>query len=211
VNPDARLSGFRPLSLDLDTMKLIAGLGNPGREYALTRHNAGFMVLDRLAVRHRLSGARVKFNAGVLEGAIAGERCLLMQPTTYMNRSGLAIGEAAAFFKLTPDDLLIVVDDTALPLGRLRLRGEGSAGSHNGLKDIERVLGTRAYPRLRVGVDPPPPRVRLHDWVLGRFTEQERERLPEILDRACDCIDMWIGEGIAKTASRFNADAGSPG
>lgn len=187
-------------------MKLIVGLGNPGREYQDTRHNAGFLVLDRLAVRHGLHGAKTKFHAGVLEGSIAGERCVLMQPTTYMNRSGLAVGEAAAFYKLDPSDLLIAVDDVALPLGRIRLRGEGSAGGQNGLADIERALGTTKYPRLRFGVDMPPPRVARRDWVLSRFREEDKATLLPTLDRACDAIESWIKNGLEKTASLFNAE-----
>ena len=188
-------------------MKLIVGLGNPGNEYARTRHNAGFLVLDRLALRHHLSGARTKFNAGILEGSIAGHRCLLMQPTTYMNRSGTAVGQAAAFYKVEPQDVLVVVDDVALPIGRLRLRGEGSAGGHNGLADIQRCLGTAAYPRLRIGIDPPPPRVAQKDWVLGRFTAEQLDSLDPILDRACDCIESWLQHGLDKTMSLYNATA----
>lgn len=186
-------------------MKLIVGLGNPGAEYARTRHNAGFMVVDRLAVRHGLSGAKTKFHAGVLEGMVAGERCAVMQPTTYMNRSGLAVGEAAAFYKLEPSDVLIVVDDVALPIGRLRLRGEGSAGGHNGLIDIERALGTQTYSRLRIGIDSPPGRMAQKDHVLGRFTEQQRDELDPVLHKACDCIESWLADGLEKTMSLFNA------
>lgn len=186
-------------------MKLIVGLGNPGREYVHTRHNAGFMVLERLAVRHGLSGAKTRFHAGVLEGTIADQRCMLMQPVTYMNRSGLAVGEAAAFYKLAPQDVLVVVDDVALPIGRLRLRGEGSAGGHNGLIDIERALGTARYPRLRIGIDTPPGRMAQKDYVLGRFTESQRDELEPVLDRACDCIESWLRDGLDKTMSLFNA------
>ncbi|MFP4222528.1 MAG: aminoacyl-tRNA hydrolase [Phycisphaeraceae bacterium] len=187
-------------------MRLIVGLGNPGQEYAKTRHNAGFMVLERLAQRYGLSGAKMRFRSGVLEGPIAGERCLLMQPTTYMNRSGQAVGEAVRFYKLEPgQDLLVVVDDAALPVGRIRLRGEGSAGGHNGLSDIERHLSTRAYPRLRVGIDPPPPRVKQRDWVLGKFTPEQMDELEIALERACDAIESWIRDGLDKTMSLYNA------
>ncbi|MEM8495987.1 MAG: aminoacyl-tRNA hydrolase, partial [Planctomycetota bacterium] len=133
-------------------MKLIVGLGNPGPQYAETRHNAGFMAIDALARRHGLMGERGKFHALTLEGAIpAGgglHRVSLLKPITFMNRSGQSVQEARAFFKLEPTDILVLVDDIALPTGGLRLRATGSAGGHNGLKDIERVLGTRDYPRL---------------------------------------------------------------
>jgi PTH1 family peptidyl-tRNA hydrolase len=190
------------------SMKLIVGLGNPGSEYAKTRHNAGFMVVDRLALRHRLPDAgpaKMKFHAGVLEGPIAGERCILMQPMTYMNRSGLAIGEAVAFYKLDPTrELLVVVDDVALDVGRIRLRAEGSAGGHNGLADVERALGTSAYPRLRIGIDPKG-RVPQKDYVLGRFTPEQLAKLEPTLDVACDAIECWIKEGIARAMTRYNA------
>ncbi len=188
-------------------MKLIVGLGNPGPEYARTRHNAGFMAIDRLATRHGLSGAKSKFHAGVLEGAIAGDKCVLLQPVTYMNRSGLAVGEAVAFYKLALSDLLIVVDDVALPVGRLRLRAGGSAGGHNGLADIERALGTSEYPRLRIGIDPPTSgggRVRQHDYVLGRFSPDQVLKLEPLLDVACHAIESWIADGIAKAMSLYN-------
>ena len=187
-------------------MKLIVGLGNPGSEYAKTRHNAGFMALDRLASRYRLAGAKTKFHSGVLDGQIAGCRCILLQPMTFMNRSGLAVGEAAHFYKLDPSvDLLIVVDDVALPVGQIRLRQEGSAGGHNGLVDIERAMGTQTYPRLRIGIDPRG-RVPQSDYVLGRFTRDQLDRLDPALDRACDAIESWLTDGIAKAMSLYNAD-----
>ncbi len=185
-------------------MKLIVGLGNPGTEYANTRHNAGFMALDRLARRHNLSGVRHKFHSGALEGAIAGDKCVLMQPTTYMNRSGLAVGEAVAFYKLELADLLVVVDDVALPCGRIRLRPSGSAGGHNGLADIERALGGDQYPRLRIGIDEPGPIPQV-DYVLGRFTQSQLAALEPALDRTCDAIECWITQGIAQAMTRYNA------
>lgn len=186
-------------------MRLIVGLGNPGREYEKTRHNAGFMVVDRLATRHGFTGARQKFHAGVLEGAIGQSRCLLMQPLTYMNRSGLAVREAMQFYKLEPRHLLVVVDDVALPTGRLRLRSRGSAGGHNGLIDIERVLATTDYPRLRIGIDAPPPRVKQADYVLGRFTPEQFDQLDPALTRACDCIEAWLTDPIDDVMNHFNA------
>lgn len=187
-------------------MKLIVGLGNPGSDYAKTRHNAGFMALDRLASRHGLTGAKTKFHSGVLDGQIAGHRCILLQPMTFMNRSGLAVGEAVHFYKLDPGiDLLVVVDDVALPLGQIRLRQEGGSGGHNGLVDVERALGTQAYPRLRIGIDPRG-RVPQSDYVLGRFTRDQLDRLDPALDRACDAIESWLSDGIAKAMSLYNAD-----
>lgn len=185
-------------------MKLIVGLGNPGPEYARTRHNAGFMAVDRLATRHGITGAKHKFHAGVLEGRIGDQRVVLMQPTTYMNRSGLAVGEAARFYKLGPADVMIVVDEVALDLGVIRLRAEGSPGAHNGLADIERVLATPAYPRLRIGVGPQGLGQR-KDFVLGRFTDDQFAELDPVLDRACKAIECWLDEGVEKAMSLFNA------
>ncbi|MEX2215810.1 MAG: aminoacyl-tRNA hydrolase [Phycisphaeraceae bacterium] len=185
-------------------MKLIVGLGNPGSEYAKTRHNAGFMVLDRLAVRHVITGIKSKFHAGVLEGNVAGERCILMQPMTYMNRSGLSVGEAVTFYKLEVEEVLIVVDDVALPIGRIRVRKEGSAGGHNGLSDIERALGTNAYARLRIGIDAPG-RVPQRDYVLQRFSEAQMEQLVPTIEKACDAIECWVKQGVDAAMNKFNA------
>ena len=186
-------------------MKLIVGLGNPGSEYARTRHNAGFLVVDRLAEKRGLTGAKSKFHAGVLEGRLAGEKVMLMQPTTYMNRSGLSVGEAASFYKLEPSDVMVIVDDVALPVGRIRLRKSGSTGGHNGLADVARVLGTSSYPRLRIGIDPPG-RAPQKDYVLGKFTDEQQKQLDPALDRACEAIECWIAEGIDKAMSLYNAE-----
>lgn len=195
-------------------MKLIVGLGNPGSEYANTRHNAGFMLVDKLAMRHNLSGAKHKFHAGILDGELlvgnplSPHRCILMQPTTYMNRSGLAVGEAAAFYKLQPADILVLVDDLALDVGTIRLRGEGSAGGQNGLADIERALGTKKYPRLRIGIGPNAingNKIPQKDFVLSRFTEDQRAQLDHAMDKGVKCIESWLTEGLDKTMSVYNA------
>ncbi|MCC7146628.1 MAG: aminoacyl-tRNA hydrolase [Phycisphaeraceae bacterium] len=188
-------------------MALIVGLGNPGPEYAGTRHNAGFMVLDRLARRHGLTAQRpkLKFHAAMLEGLVAGQRCVLLEPQTYMNRSGLAVQEAAAFYKLDLRELLVVVDDVALPVGKIRLRPGGSSGGHNGLADIERLLGTIEYPRLRIGIDPPG-RVPQADYVLGRFGSEQLALLEPALERACDAIETWLTVGIDAAMTRHNGE-----
>jgi peptidyl-tRNA hydrolase, PTH1 family len=188
-------------------MKLIVGLGNPGSEYASTRHNAGFMAVERLAQRHGMSGARNRFHAGVIEGSIAGQKVMLMQPMTYMNRSGLAVGEAARFHRLQPADILVVVDDLALSLGAVRLRGSGGPGGHNGLADVQRALGTEAYPRLRIGVGAPEiegQRISQTDHVLGRFTDQQLEVLAPALDQAAAAVESWLSDGIELAMTRFN-------
>ncbi len=187
-------------------MKLIVGLGNPGPEYAKTRHNAGFMALEKLANRHGLMGVKHKFHAGILEGRINLHKVMLMQPMTFMNRSGLAVGEAAAFYKLAPEDILILVDEIALDVGQLRLRASGGPGGHNGLKDLERALGTRDYPRLRLGIGPNSGGTRAPqvDFVLGRFTDEQLDDLNFTLGKACDCIESWLEDGIELAMTKFN-------
>ena len=188
-------------------MKLIVGLGNPGREYQDTRHNAGFMVLERFATRHGLSGPRQRFHAGTIDGTVSVDggthKLLLVQPLTYMNRSGQSVREAMDFHKIPVKDLLVVVDDIAFDCGDLRLKAMGSAGGHNGLKDIERALGTRAYARLRIGVDAPG-RIPQVDYVLGKFTADQRERLDPALDEACQAVEAWLSLGVEKAMNKVN-------
>ena len=199
-------------------MKLIVGLGNPGKEYSGTRHNIGFEVVEAFAARNGwLSSpadykrlAKQKFEALAFDGAVqltAGgtEKVLLLEPMTYMNLSGRSVQAALAFYQLTPADLLVVLDDVALPCGKLRLRAGGSSGGHNGLKDIERALGTSQYPRLRIGVDPPPPRVPQRDWVLGRFSPEQRQQIDSAVARACGAVAVWIDKGITLAMTQFNA------
>ena len=188
-------------------MKLIVGLGNPGREYEKTRHNAGFMALERMAGKLGLSGSKAKFHAGVLEGLIGDEKIMLMQPTTYMNRSGLAVGEAASFYKLDPAEVMIVVDETALPIGTIRIRPKGGEGGHNGLADIRRALGTDAYPRLRIGIGEPEidgHRIPKKDYVLSAFSAEQLVDLTPALDKAVDALYCWVRDGIDAAMNRFN-------
>ncbi|QDU33634.1 Peptidyl-tRNA hydrolase [Poriferisphaera corsica] len=188
-------------------MKLIVGIGNPGKEYEKTRHNAGFMAIDRLAERNCLSSDKTKFHAHFIEGVIAGKKTLLMKPMTFMNRSGLAVGEAVRFYKIEPKDVLVLVDDIALPCGRIRLRSDGSAGGHNGLTDIKRVLGTQTYPRLRIGIDAPG-RVPQKDYVLGRFSPDQEFQVERAINRAAEAIEHWIREDdMAQTMTIYNKAA----
>lgn len=186
-------------------MKLIVGLGNPGAEYERTRHNAGFMAVDRLIARHAVGAPmRAKFHAGVVEASLPGERCQLLKPTTYMNRSGLCVGEALRFYKLDAEaDLLVIVDDVALPVGAMRLRASGGDGGHNGLGDISRVLGGVDYARLRLGIGAPGP-VPQRDYVLRRFSQEQLEELDPLLEKACDAAELWAREGAEATMNQFN-------
>ncbi len=188
-------------------MKLIVGLGNPGPEYANTRHNAGFMLIDRLAMQFHVGdpiSARMKFHSQALDGTILGEKVLLLKPQTYMNKSGLAVGEAMQFYKIEPQDLMVLVDDIYLPVGKIRLRPDGGAGGHNGLRDIERVLSGPVYPRMRIGVDPPGLQKQV-DYVLGRFTKEQEPKLDDALHLGCDAIVCWLKNGLPKAMSLFNS------
>ncbi len=193
-------------------MKLIVGLGNPGSEYDRTRHNAGYLVVDRLLARHAPDApARARFHSATWDVSIDGERALLLKPTTYMNRSGLAVGEAVRFFKLEPSaDLLVVTDDVALPAGAIRLRASGGTGGHKGLGDIERALATDEYARLRIGIDPPglAPQT---DYVLGRFSPDQWAAVDPALDKAADCAERWALEGAIAAMNEFNQRAPSSG
>jgi PTH1 family peptidyl-tRNA hydrolase len=185
-------------------VKLIVGLGNPGQVYAGTRHNVGFDVIDVLASRLGVSLAREKFHGWYDEGEIGGERVVLLKPTTYMNRSGRAVLAAGRFYKLQFDQLLVVSDDIALPVGRLRMRPGGSSGSHNGLQDIIDRLGTDAWCRLRIGIGEPlgDPSV----YVLCRFDVQEEAVMRRARQRAADAVECWVTEGVDPAMTRFNGD-----
>jgi peptidyl-tRNA hydrolase, PTH1 family len=185
-------------------MKLIVGLGNPGREYEHTRHNVGFQVAEEIAHRYRVTlKDRGSWKARVAKIADIGDGVLLAEPTTFMNLSGWAVREIASFHKLVPSDVLIVVDDADLPLGRLRLRTGGSAGGHNGLKSIIQELGTIEFPRLRVGVGRQAGELKSH--VLGRFSTEERDQIDAAVKRAADAAEVFARENILAAMNRFNA------
>lgn len=193
-------------------MKLIVGLGNPGSEYDKTRHNAGFVALDRVAQKWGEPGGlpKARFQGLTRECVIGsgggGEKCVLLKPTTYMNLSGRSVAEAVGFYKLDfTKDLLVLVDETALPAGTIRVRSSGSAGGHNGLKDIERALSSQGYPRLRIGVDPCPPMMKLEDYVLGRFTAEQAALVDAALKRAVEAVGVFVNEGVEAAMNRFNA------
>jgi PTH1 family peptidyl-tRNA hydrolase len=193
-------------------MKLIVGLGNPGLEYDRTRHNVGFDVIDRLARRTvdaSRSIAKSRFSGAVLETELAGpngpEKVLYLKPLTYMNRSGQSVAEAARFYKLdVAADLLVFVDDIALPCGSIRLRPDGSAGGHNGLADIEQKLGTSKYGRCRIGIDMPG-QVPQKDYVLGKFRPDQQPLVEASLEQAVEAALVWASSGLNVAMNRFNA------
>ena len=187
-------------------MKLLAGLGNPGRQYRDTRHNVGFWVIDEIARRWQVGDqGRERFDAWHVRAAQAGEVVLLAKPLTFMNHSGFAVAKLAQYFHVAPADLLVIVDEVALPLGRLRARREGSAGGHNGLKSIIEQLGSSAFPRLRIGVGRGDARRDLADHVLSRFEPDERATIEAAVLRAADAAETFVTGGIELVMNRFNA------
>ena len=188
-------------------MKLIVGLGNPGVKYRMTRHNVGYMVLAELAGRFSGSRPQSKFRGDLMDISVpGGETVLLLAPTTYMNRSGLSVGDAVSFYKLPLSDLLVVCDDLNLPLHRLRIRGEGGSGGQKGLADILRVLGTNDVPRLRIGIGLPPGQMDAADYVLMNFTEKERPELEVTIKLAADAVLCWSNHGIDNAMNRYNGN-----
>jgi len=189
----------------MENLYLIVGLGNPGADYARTRHNAGFQVTDRLAERWRANWAyEKKFNARLASVQRNERRILLCEPLTYMNASGEAVGTVMAFYRVPTPGLLVVVDDADLPLGELRLRPGGSSGGHHGLESIEQHLGTREYARLRVGIGRQSGAREITGYVLGRFSSTEAAVADKVLTVASDQAETWLEAGIQKAMSQFN-------
>ena len=188
---------------------LIVGLGNPGPEYRNTRHNAGFMLANRLAEGWRGSWRmESKFFSEIAECRVAGRRVILCRPQTFMNASGQAVARLGTFFKVPPARILVLVDDADLPLGALRLRPGGSPGGHHGLESIEQVLGTRDYPRLKVGIARPrQDRRNIAGHVLGVVSDDEQPVLNEVLTRACQQVECWLADGVMQAMNRFNGSA----
>ena len=184
---------------------LVVGLGNPGGQYENTRHNAGFLTADELARRGRFAIQRLKFKALTAAVEISGQGVLMMKPTTYMNLSGEAVGEAARFYKIPPDHVLVISDDVSLPLGKLRIRTGGSAGGHNGLKSIIQHLGADQFPRVKVGVgEKPHPDYDMADWVLGKFQGEDKKVMDETVKGAADAVECYLRDGPQKAMNRFN-------
>ena len=184
---------------------LVVGLGNPGPKYDWTRHNMGFLVIDELAEREKIPVQKLKFKALTNTAVIGDQSVLLMKPTTYMNLSGGAVGEAARFYKIPPERILVISDDVALPQGKLRIRRSGSAGGHNGLKDIIAHLGGDGFPRIKVGVGGKPhPDSDMADWVLGKFTGQDKKVMEEAIKRAADAVETLLKSGVDQAMSKFN-------
>ena len=184
---------------------LLVCLGNPGTQYDNTRHNVGFMVADELAERLKVPVQRLKFRALTNTVTIGGQKVLLMKPVTYMNLSGESVHESVSFYKIPPPRVLVVSDDVALPPGKLRIRKNGSAGGHNGLKSLIQHLGTDQFPRVRIGVgEKPHPDYDMADWVLGKFQGEDKKAVEAAVKRAADAVECLIREGPDRAMSQFN-------
>lgn len=185
---------------------IIAGLGNPGDKYELTRHNAGFMALDALAAKLGVKVDRIKFKSLCGDAKLCGRRVLLLKPHTFMNLSGEAIRDAAAFYKIPMDHVIVLYDDISLPVGKIRVRPKGSDGGHNGIKNIIYLSGTDVFPRVKIGVGQKPrPDYDLVAWVLGKLPEDQREDFGDALNRTISAVETILNEGTAKAMNDFNA------
>ena len=192
-------------------MWLIVGLGNPGEEYAKTRHNIGFQCVNEVARRHGLDFSKKLAKARIAEGQIAGQRVALAKPFTYMNVIGQSVVSLCNWYKVTPaQELLVIYDELDLPFGTLRLRERGSAGTHNGMKSVVGQLGSQEFPRMRIGIGQGPPGRDAAQYVLGRFTRDEQAQLPALIARAADAVEVILREGFTTAMNRFNAPEKKP-
>lgn len=184
---------------------IIAGLGNPGAKYEMTRHNAGFLAIDMLAMKQNKEIKRLKFHALTCDAEIEGKKCLLMKPQTFMNNSGEAIGETAKFYKIPPQNIIVLSDDISLDVGKIRIRRKGSAGGHNGLKSIIAHLGSEDFPRVKIGVGKKPNAyMDLADWVLGRFPKELEPQLKEALENADGAISLIVQDKFDRAMNLYN-------
>lgn len=185
-------------------MYIIVGLGNPGRKYENTRHNLGFITIDRLASKHDIKVDKIKFKALVGDGRIAGQKVLLVKPQTYMNLSGESVREVANFYKVEPDEIIVIYDDLDLALGNLRIRKSGSAGTHNGMKSVVYQLKSDQFPRVRIGIGQNGDKD-IIDFVIGGFRKEEVPILEDTVDKAVMAIESMIGETVDIAMNKYNS------
>lgn len=184
---------------------MIVGLGNPGAKYEMTRHNAGFLAIDMLAMKQNKEIKRLKYHALIGDAVIEGKKCLLMKPQTFMNNSGEAVAEAARFYKIPPQNIIVLSDDISLDVGKIRIRRKGSAGGHNGLKSIIAHLGSDEFPRVKIGVGKNPDAYTdLADWVLGRFPKELEPQLKEALENANGAISLIVQDKFDRAMNLYN-------
>lgn len=185
---------------------IVVGLGNPGSKYEWTRHNMGFLVVDELAEKANIPVKKLKFSALTNTASIGGKSVLLMKPTTYMNLSGESVGQAARFYKIPPEHIIVISDDVALPAGKIRVRRKGSAGGHNGLKNIISHLSSDQFPRVKVGVGGKPhPDSDMADWVLGQITGSSRKQMEDAIRTAADAVTCLLSSGPDAAMNQYNS------
>lgn len=185
---------------------IIAGLGNPGAKYEMTRHNAGFLAMDLFAIEENVNIKKLKFHSLISDVTIAGKRCLIMKPQTMMNNSGEAVAEAAKFYKIPAENVIIVFDDISLDVGQIRIRRKGSAGGHNGIKSIISHLGSENFPRVKIGVGKKPtPEYDLVSWVLGKFPKDEQGALKTALENTTKAVRLIADDDIDRAMNLFNS------
>ncbi|PZE19203.1 aminoacyl-tRNA hydrolase [Paenibacillus xerothermodurans] len=185
-------------------MKWFVGLGNPGTQYQSTRHNIGFMAIDRFAEKHGIKVTQSKCKALVGEGHVNGTKVYLIKPMTYMNLSGESIRAFMDFYKASIDDLVVIYDDLDTPFGQIRLRYQGSAGGHNGIKSTIQHLGTQSFNRIRMGISRPAPGHNIADYVLSSFSKEEFKTMPKVLETTCDAMEYSLDQPFEKTMAKFN-------
>lgn len=185
---------------------IVVGLGNPGRKYTLTRHNSGFLCIDMLSQKLNFRVDRLKFKSLIADTTINGHRCIVMKPQTFMNNSGEAIRECAAFYKIKPENIIVIYDDISLDVGKLRIRRKGTDGGHNGIKSIIYHLNNDQFPRIKVGCGKKPhPDYNLADWVLSEFKKDELKALESALENACKAIELLLDNQIDKAMNLYNS------
>ncbi|MEH7380110.1 aminoacyl-tRNA hydrolase [Bacillus sp. JJ1533] len=186
-------------------MKLIVGLGNPGRQYEETRHNVGFKVIDELSDRLHISLDKAKFNGVFGQGIVNGEKVLLLKPLTFMNLSGESIRPLMDYYDILIDDILVVYDELDLPVGKIRLREKGSAGGHNGMKSIINHLGTQEFKRIRIGINRPINGMKIADYVLGRFSTEETQDIKDAIIKSAEAAEKWVSTPFLQVMNEFNS------
>lgn len=184
---------------------IVVGLGNPDRKYENTRHNAGFVTIDALSDKLQVKVDRIKYKSLCGSAVIGGKKVLLMKPSTYMNNSGAAVTEAMNFYKIPPQNVIVILDDISLDVGKMRIRRKGSDGGHNGMKSIIYLSGSDQFPRIKMGVGSKPAQWDLADWVLSEFTSSEAKMLSEAADKACHAVELMITDNIDKAMNLYNS------
>jgi PTH1 family peptidyl-tRNA hydrolase len=186
-------------------LKIIVGLGNPGREYTRNRHNVGYQIVNLLAKSHGLSFDRRQAKARLAQGTIVGQRVVLVKPRVFMNESGGPVARVARFYKVQPADMLVIFDDLDLPIGRTRLRPHGGTGGHKGMASVIKHLGNGDFPRLRVGIDRPPGKMDPASYVLQNFSAEQEEMMVKVRERAVVAVETWLAQGIGAAMNEFNS------